>query len=102
MKNGMVAVDSEFAKSIGFTSDKFDGYGWIKGRDYWVSVIMSRQPSKGHLRAMIQALLDKGYTVKVPTPFARMHAILTRLGFKETWERDEDLGESFTVMVKQP
>ena len=97
----MIMLDSPFAKSVGFTSDKFSGWGWIRGHSFYISFIESKDEGKGNLRAMIDSLLTQGFTVKVPTPFARMRHILERLEFVETVETDPEMGLC-DVWVKQP
>lgn len=98
--DGPVHLDSDFAKKIGFTSDKFDGYGWILGKSFYVSFIVSKDEGKGNFRAMVDRLIQAGLTVKVPTPFARMKDICTRYGFTEKVEQT-DMGPC-EILEKTP
>jgi hypothetical protein len=43
-------LDSPFAKKIGFTSNKFDGYLWCEKNTIIISVIISHCQSKGNFR----------------------------------------------------
>lgn len=99
--DGLVNVDSPFARAIGFTSDKFIGYGWRSGQEFYLSVISSKQEGQGHFRVLVQTLLDQGVTVKVPTPFPRMKMILERLEFCHTIEQTAEYGPC-EVWVKRP
>ncbi len=82
----LIHPDTPFAKEIGFTSDKFVGWlGENKGYIY-ISFIESLQPGKGHLSELFENILKQGYGIKVPTPFARMKAIIEKKGFRQTEE----------------
>jgi hypothetical protein len=102
MKDGSVSLDTENAKPFGFTSDKFlqPSYLWIKGDAVWVSLILSREPGKGHVARLFDAILGTGYTVKVPTPSGMMRGILKAKNFTKT-EEETDLGPC-EVWVKEP
>ena len=84
MKDGIIELDSEFAKEIGFTSDKFDGWLWIdRGCCVLISLIVSKQRRQGNLSNLFNAILSKGFDIKVPTPTNMMKAILLKKGFIE-------------------
>lgn len=92
LKEGIVLPDQPFATSLGFTSDKFDGYLWKDGNDIWVPVITSKNPSHGNLTRLFLAIQSAGYHIYVPTPFGKMRAILAHLGFFKQnmpWENSE-------------
>jgi len=97
---GEIKVDSEFGKQIGFTSDKFSGWCWIIGKKFYISFIESRHQGRGNLRALIKNAQDLGYQVCVPTPFARMHHILDRLGFVSVTE-ETDMGPCEVMVSPQ-
>lgn len=81
MDNGIIPPNTEFAKSIGFTSGRFDGYLWKNGDAIIISFIVSKQPGQGHFGELIRSIEAKGFRVKVPTPLPRMQAILEHYGF---------------------
>ena len=94
----IIELDDPFARTVGFTSDKFDGYLWRNGQRIMISLIISNQRGKGHLSALFSAIEAQGYRVSVPTPLGHMEAILRRKGFVpheedfngdicEVWER---------------
>ena len=83
---GMVELDSPFAKEVGFTSDKFEGYLWLHPDCVYISFIVSTSEGQGNLSKLFDAIWERGYKIKVPTPFARMEAILEKKGFEHTWE----------------
>jgi hypothetical protein len=85
---------------LGFTPDKFEGYLWLTDRAIYISLVVSLDERKGHVRGLIDRILASGYTVKVPVPSVRMESILRRKGFTQTWEPGE-LG-ACEVWVKAP
>lgn len=85
-KGRIVNLGDPFAEEIGFTRDRFDGYLWRIGQAVYISLVVSKQPGQGHLSALFEALWEKGYTVRVPTPLPRMEAILRAEGFEEKRE----------------
>ena len=89
MKEGVIELDSEFAKEIGFTSDKFQGYLWKAGDYISISAIKSIHPEQGNLSALFACIEEKGFSIKVPTPLPKMEAILNQKGFKRTIEKAE-------------
>lgn len=88
---GLVDLDSEVGRDIGFTCDKFSGWCWVDGDRFIISFIRSRRPGQGNLRRLIQAVRARGYRVAVPTPSTRMRSILRRLGFVPLRE-ETDMG----------
>lgn len=101
-KGQIVNLEDPFADEVGFTRDRFDGYLWRIGQVVYISLVVSKQPGEGHLSALFEALSSRGYTVRVPTPLAKMEAILRGKGFEEKrewWEEIEDYG---TVWEKPP
>jgi hypothetical protein len=100
MNDGRIAVDSNYAKELGFTSDKFtrDSYLWKSGDRIMISLIVSRHPGQGHLSELFAAIEARGLRVAVPTPSADMRRILKQkgfvphmeegsFGFVEVWEK---------------
>ena len=98
----IVNLGDPFADEIGFTADKFDGYLWKIGQAVYISFIVSKQPGCGHLSVLFDALWERGYTIKVPTPFPTMKAILSEKGFQAKREEWEEIGESVEVWEKEP
>jgi len=88
MNDGRIAVDSNYAKELGFTSDKFtrDSYLWKLGDRIMISFIISRRPGQGHLSELFAAIEGKGFRIAVPEPFAHMRQILEQKGFVPHWE----------------
>jgi hypothetical protein len=93
MEDGIIQVDTDRGKQIGFTSDKFepDSYLWKDGERILISIIFSKEEGKGNLSALFAAIEDLGLRVAVPTPFAHMQAILEHKGFVSHME-DSELG----------
>lgn len=87
--NGIIELDSEFGKQIGFTSDKFSGYLWKAGRYVTISIIESLHPNQGHLRNLFKSIEGLGFKIKVPTPLPNMLTILEHWGYTSTEEVEE-------------
>lgn len=97
-QDGEIKIDSPLAKEFGFISNKFEGYLWKTGNDIYISFIISKQEGKGNLRKLFDTIIEKGYNIKVPTPFPRMEAICKKLGFKLIIEKDPDSNEFVEIM----
>jgi len=93
MDDGMVELDSEFAKTIGFVSDKFDGYLWKEGNDIVISAIISKEEGKGNFSNLVKNIRNAGYEVIVPTPLGIMNNIVRKWGYKQEIVLDEVMGE---------
>ena len=89
------------AGDLGFTPDRFDGWLWRVGKTIYISFIVSKEEGQGHLSELFNAIWRKGFTVKVPTPFARMEAILRNKGFVRTVEHSEQMGGDVEVWLKR-
>jgi len=91
MTDGIVEIDSEFGKTIGFTSDKFSGdsYLWREGTRIMMSLIFSKNEGQGNLSALFEGIEAQGLIVAVPTPLGRMGAILKKKGFVMHLEENE-------------
>jgi len=100
MKDGIKELDSDFAKEVGFTSDKFDGWLWRQHGYIIISFITSKQKRQGNFNGVLDAIWKKGYWVKVPTPSVTMKTILIKKGFKETEEYDKR-GSAVEVWYKR-
>lgn len=81
-----IPLDSEIGKKLGFTSDLFKGYLWIKGNDIFISAIMSLHEGKGNLNNLFNKIEELGYNIKVPVPLGKMRSILLKKGFSQGTE----------------
>ena len=81
--DGMIQLDSQLGKELGFTPDKFseDSYLWFDGGRVWISFIASVREGQGNLSALLKAIESRGWRVAVPTPSSTMQSILQRKGF---------------------
>ena len=86
MRDGIIELDSPFARQLGFTSEKFDGYLWKEGKYIYNSFIISRKRGKGNLRQLFNRIRELGYGIKVPTPLGVMRVIVEKYGFRRTVE----------------
>ena len=80
--DGMIELDTPFARSIGFTSDKFSGWLWKVNDVICISMITSIEEGKGHFGKLCKDLLRNGFTVQIPTPLGRMESIVRKNGYK--------------------
>lgn len=99
--DGIINLDTDRAKVLGFTSDKYDGYLWKQDGAIMVSFIVSKQ--RGNFRELVRRIHALGLTVKVPTPLGRMQEILLKNGYEHTTEPfDEEPDETVDVWVLRP
>jgi len=103
MSDGMVKIDSVFARKLGFTGDKFheSSYLWKRGNYIYISFIISKQPGRGNFSNLVKRILALGYGVKVPTPSAAMRRILQHLKFRRSVEYWAEVREYVEVWVKE-
>lgn len=100
MKDGMIKLDSDFAKDIGFTSNLFDGWLWKTGQRITISFIESKIEGKGNLSKLFNNIESLGYKVAVPTPFRRMQSILEKKGFVPHIEECKEMGDCVEIWEK--
>jgi len=91
INEGIIKIDTESIKELGFTSDKFDpaSYLWRVGNTIVISMIIANQ--KGVFCQLMKTIQEKGFDFEIPTPSRRMRQI----GEKQGWrlcERDSDFG----------
>jgi len=89
--DGIITLDSNRGKRFGFTHDLFDGYLWKRGKRIIISFIESREPGKGHLKALFDRIESLGYTIAVPTPSNRMRMICEKRGMVACREGDYEM-----------
>ena len=83
MSDEMIALGSELANELGFTSEKFEGWLWKKDGAITISFIISKQPGEGHFSELLDTIWDRGLVAQVPTPLAQMLPILEAKGFEQ-------------------
>ncbi len=99
-KDGIILLDSNFGKELGFTSNLFEGYLWKTNDIIYISFIVSKQERKGNLTKLFNKILEKGYKIRIPTPIGKMIAIVKAKGFKQIFVHDELTKETFEVWEK--
>lgn len=92
---GMIEMDSEFAKTIGFVSSRFlsCSYLWGEGNRIIIRTIECTDRRRGYLRELFKGIWDLGVEIAVRTPLSTMKEILVHYGFKETIEQDPIYGK---------
>lgn len=100
MGKGVFSFDHPLAKKLGYTEDKFEGWLGLKDGYIYISFIVSKKPNQGNLSKLFDRILELGYGIKVPTPFARMKRICVKHGFKKTIEHSAKMGD-VEVWVKE-
>lgn len=96
----MIKLDDDFAKKLGFTSDKFHGYLFKIKNDIYISMIVSLHMGKGNVSKLFNRVLELGYNLKVPLPILDMVDIVKKKGFEKTIEKHDMSGEEVDVWVK--
>jgi hypothetical protein len=91
-KDGIIEVDSDIGKVLGFTSDRWIGWLWLSGDKIFLSYVEALHPGQGHLHQLRQAIEAAGYRVAVPIPLYQMREILRHWGFSMHMEKDSKLG----------
>ena len=87
--DGIIELDSDSGRELGFTSERFGGYLWKTGNYITVSLIMSNK--RGNFRELVECIQHRGYGVIIPTPLGRMEEIVRKNGYVQRWE-DSDFG----------
>ena len=95
--DGIVELDSDFGKELGFTSDKFHGYLWLTGKTIIISFIVSLQEGKGNLSRLFNAIGGFGYKIEIPTPSVKMQQIAEKRGFKQKFVYDDSFKEHVEI-----
>lgn len=92
---GMIAMDSKFAKTIGFVSGRFlsCSYLWGEGNRIIIRTIECADRRRGYLRELFKAIWDLGGEIAVLTPLSTMKEILVHYGFKKTMVQDPIYGK---------
>lgn len=100
MTDGIITLDTDRGRLLGFTSDRFGGYLWKKGDRIYVSMIISA--AKGNFRQLVQTIRERGLSVAIPTPLGRMEEIVRKNGYRQEFPYDEQYGECVEVWVLDP
>lgn len=99
---GVINIDDDIAKELGFTSDKFFmGYLWKIDNAIWISLIASYQ-GNGYFSQLLNKIQDLGFIIKVPSPLGQMQAILNKKKFTPTQEYNKEIKEMVDVWIKEP
>lgn len=93
INDGIIELDTDAAKKLGFTSDKFDGFLWKMGDSIIISIIQSKAIGQGYFKELVEKIISLNLTVKVPTPLVRMKEIVIKNGYERTVVDDELMGE---------
>lgn len=98
----IIEFGSDLANEFGFTLDKFHQASWLWRKDdvIWLSMIVTRRELRrqGHLTTLCQTILDKGYSVIIPTPLGHMKDFVKKHGYVQT--EPEDSGHK--IWLKEP
>jgi hypothetical protein len=99
LPEGMISLDSEVGRMLGFTSDRYgDGsYLWKFRAAIIVSFIESLE--QGNFRELVDRIRSRGFAVHVPTPLGRMQEIVRKNGYVQTFPFSENYGECVEVWV---
>lgn len=100
----IIDLDTPFAETIGFTSDRFTAasYLWRVDDAIIVSFIQSQDPCTGSFRELVNAILAMGLTVRVPSPLGRMATIVRKAGYRYRVVDVPDIGAVEYWELKPP
>ena len=101
MTDGIINIDTEPARMLGFTSDKFipASYLWKSCDTIIISFIMARQ--KGAFRELIKNITAQGFYFEIPTPSGRMREIGKKQGWNYCQREHEELG-AIDILTNKP
>jgi hypothetical protein len=93
---GLIELDSDFAKRVGFISSRFIScsYLWGEGNRVIINTIECTDRRRGYLRDLFRAIWNLGVEIAVRTPLGTMEQILMHYGFKKTIVADPIYGKS--------
>jgi hypothetical protein len=93
---GIIELDSEFAKKIGFISKRFISCShlWGEGNRIIIQTIECTDRRRGYLRDLFRAIWGLGVEIAVRTPLSTMEQILVHYGFHKTFVPDPKYGRS--------
>lgn len=92
MESGIIELDSERGKEIGFTSDKFGAHSYLWEKDGAIIISFIESLQKGNFKDLVNTILDQGLRVEVPTPLDEMKRIVEKCGYKKTIVSDPIMG----------
>jgi len=92
---GMIEMDSEFAKKIGFVSSRFLSCCYLRGEGNRIVIktIECTERRRGYLRELFKAIWGFGVEIAVLSPLSTMKEILVHYGFKKTLVQDQIYGK---------
>jgi hypothetical protein len=93
---GLIELDSEFAREINFVSSRFFScsYLWGDGNRIVINAIECSDRRRGYLRDLFKAIWDLGAEIAVRTPLGTMEQILVHYGFLKTYAMDPIYGKT--------
>lgn len=106
MSEGIIELDSERGKALGFTSERFGhgSYLWDSPGRVTISFVSTkaRGVNRGHpFKALVERILAEGNVVAVPTPLPNMERIVRKNGYTKTFEAHE-MGGQVEVWILKP
>lgn len=92
---GIIGLDSKFAKKIGFVSDRFLSCSYLLGAGNRIIIrtIECTERRRGYLRELFKAIWALGAEIVVVTPLSTMEDILVHYGFKKNTMQDAIYGK---------
>jgi hypothetical protein len=101
INEGIIEIDTDSGKQLGFTSDRFfpQSYLWRTGNTITISFIMAKQ--KGMFRQLINAILEKGFDFEIPTPSGRMREIADKQRWRFCQRFNEEFGEEVEIITNK-
>ena len=76
----------------GSLKDGKNSWLWKDGEYIIISMVIAKEPGKGHFGSLCRRILQLGYGIRVPTAFSRMEAIVKAHGFRSAKVDDPLMG----------
>lgn len=74
LPDGLIKIDSDFGKEIGFISSNFANFSYLWGKPkenrIYISMIVSKE--KGAFKQMMEEIEKRDIIFRIPTPLGRM------------------------------
>jgi hypothetical protein len=102
MPDGIIELDSEVGRMLGFTSDRFSSGSYLWKRDEVIAISFIESLNRGNFRELVQRILSLHFSVHIPTPLGRMQEIVRKNGYRQTFLFAAEVRECVEVWVLEP
>jgi len=101
INEGIIEIDTDSAKELGFTSDKFSNSSYLWRKDNTIIISFIIAVGKGAFCQLIKTIQDKGFDFEIPTPSNRIREIAKKQGWNFERKLWEDVGEEVEIITNR-